>query len=298
MKLKLLILFCTLTMLMSCKGQNSSKSTEKTFDNIRYGTLCDTVTSLSNAIMIIYQDKKNSFWFGSRGQGVFKYNGKYILQYTVKHGLVSNDIWGIQEDKFGNIYLDTQDGVSKYDGKKFSTLTVNNNADNEWKSEPDDLWFKGNWNINGPYRFDGKSLHHLEFPKNKLADELQAKFPNMNWSPYGLYSLYKDKKGNIWFGTSNLGIYRFDGKSISWLYEKHLTDVEESGGSFGIRSIFEDSESKFWFCNTSYRFHIYPGDSIVSGKSLIRYQREKGMESAKEKRDLIYFMSITEDDKH
>lgn len=114
--------------------------------------------------------------------------------FTKKHGLVSDEIWGIQEDKSGNIYFDTQDGVGKFDGQTFSILAVNNTSDATWKLEPDDLWFKGNWNKNGPYRFDGKNLYHLEFPKNELADKLYADFPNMTWSPYGIYALYHLRK--------------------------------------------------------------------------------------------------------
>ncbi|MEJ7625888.1 MAG: hypothetical protein WKF35_03410 [Ferruginibacter sp.] len=48
-------------------------------------------------------------------------------------------------------------------------------------------------------------------------------------------------------------------KSLSWMYEEHLTTIE-GGGSFGIRSIIEDKEGKFWFCNTKYRYTIFPGE--------------------------------------
>lgn len=295
MNLNTLLLLSLFTALTSCNGQNASQINSR-HSNAKNSTIPigDPVTELSESIMVIYQDKGNNYWFGSRGKGAFRYDGKNILQFTMKNGLVSNDIWGIQEDKLGNIYFDTQEGVSKFDGKSFSTLTVSNSSDSEWKLEPDDLWFKGSWNINGPYRYDGKNLHHLQFPKNVLADSLYANFPNMTWSPYGLYSLYKDKKGSIWFGTSNLGIYRYDGKTLSWMHEDHLTNTA-TGGSFGIRSIFEDHEGKFWFCNTRYRYKIESKDSSSNGKNLIRYTREKGVDQKAADGDWIYFMSITED---
>jgi hypothetical protein len=49
--------------------------------------------------------------------------------------------------------------------------------DGEWKLEPGDLWFQGNQNDNGPYRFDGKSLHRLEFPKHELESRFYSLFP-------------------------------------------------------------------------------------------------------------------------
>jgi len=178
MKLITLLLLCILTELTSCKGQNTSQATNNILKTkLSAVAIGDTVSKLSEAIMIVYQDKKNNYWFGSRGQGVFKYDhGKYILNYTTKHGLVSTDIWGIQEDKAGNIYFDTQEGISKFDGKTFSTLSLSRVSSSEWKSGPDDLWFIGNWNKNGTYRYDGKTLHHLEFPKNELAEDPNGYF--------------------------------------------------------------------------------------------------------------------------
>ena len=298
--MKLNILFILSIVLTSCNGQNAAQNNKgNTSNNNSTQTIGDTVPGLTEAIMVIHQDKKNLYWFGSKGHGVYRYDGKFLIQYTIQDGLVSNDIWGIQEDKAGNIYFDTQEGVSKYDGLSFTTLTVSNTSSSEWKMDQGDLWFKGNWNKNGSYRYDGKILHHLEFPKNERADTLYANFPNMTWSPYGLYSLYKDKKGSIWFGTSNMGIYRYDGKSLSWMFVDHLTNIP-NGGSFGIRSILEDKNGKFWFCNTRHRYTIVPRDSILNGNHLIRYQEEKGLEHLKttDGKDEIYYMSITEDNKN
>lgn len=288
-----IILLCSVLALVSCHRQN--KAPNSTAPPVSLG---DTVQNIAKGAMVIYQDTKNNYWFGG-GQGAYKYDGKTTLQFTTKDGLISNEIWGIQEDRAGNIYFDTQDGVSKFDGQSFSTLSVDSSSVNDWKLEADDLWFKGNWNKNGVYRFDGKQLHLLVFPKNERADELKVAFPNMIWSPYGIYTTYKDKKGNIWFGTSNLGIYRYDGKNLSLLYEDHLTNTP-SGGSFGIRSIFEDTQGKFWFCNTRYRYNILPDDAVTNDRHLIHYEREKGIDQVKSAKgeDLIYFMSVTEDDKH
>ncbi|MEO8085430.1 MAG: two-component regulator propeller domain-containing protein [Bacteroidota bacterium] len=290
--------YTILSLFTSCNGQINSQVSSGILNNNNSDiTIGETVEGLSEAIMVVYEDKKNNFWFGSSGQGAFRFDGKNLLQFTMKHGLVGNEILGIQEDTVGNIYFDTQDGVSKFDGQTFRTLTIGDSADSEWKLEPGDLWFKGNWNNNGPYRYDGKYLHHLEFPYNKRADELHANFPNMNWSPYGIYSLYTDSKGNTWFGTSNLGIYRYDGKSLKWMYEKHLTDKEKTGGSFGIRSILEDKDGKFWFCNTSYRYNILPGNRSEQGQTMLNYNREKGIENIKnpDGTDMVYFLSAVQD---
>jgi ligand-binding sensor domain-containing protein len=173
----------------------------------------------------------------------------------------------------------------------------------EWKKQPDDLWFVGAPDTGALYRYDGKSLHRLELPKTKIGEDNVARiprsqFPSAKYSPYDVYTIVKDSKGDLWFGTAAAGICRFDGQSLSWMYEEHLTKVE-GGGSFGIRSILEDKEGAFWICNTRYRFRVDSKDAPDPGKDLIKYERETGTGQLKapDGTDMVYFISITEDNK-
>lgn len=227
----------------------------------------ETASELDKAIYYVFQAKNNDYWFGSDERGVYRYNGKTLVNFTTKDGLSHNRIRGIQEDKSGNIYFTTSawDGgrtyahsISKFDGKTFSTLAVTEttSSDNAWKLHPDDLWFAGPQDSGAVYRHDGKTLHRLEFPKTKAGDEVIAKYPrdkypNAKFSPYDVYSIFKDSKGNLWFGTALLGICRYDGKSFAW-----LPDSELRNGSFGTRSIIEDKDGRFWFCNSLHRYDV------------------------------------------
>ena len=262
----------------------------------------ETVTELDKAIFYIHHAKDNTYWFGSDGRGVYHYDGKALTRFTTKDGLVSDRIRGVQEDKAGTMYFTTYEGISRFDGKAFTTLVAPAGA-GEWKKEPDDLWFVGPPDSGSVYRYDGKTLHRLELPKTKIGEEMIARFPrsqfpNVKFLPYDVYTIVKDRKGNLWFGTANAGACRFDGQSFRWLYEKHLTDIS-GGGSFGIRSIHEDRSGAFWICNTRYRFLIDPKDVPDAGKDLVTYKRETGIEGLSELdgADRVYFMSVVEDEK-
>jgi ligand-binding sensor domain-containing protein len=294
MKLHILLLLSILTLFTSCNGQ-TQKTVDIKSEQTKKTIVGDTVSELDKTIFIVFQANNKDYWFGSDGQGVFRYDGKTILHFTTNDGLCNDRIREIKEDKSGNIFIVTLEGVSKYDGQKFFTTPVIES--NEWKMEPGDLWFKAPGK-NGTFRYDGTSLYHLEFPKHYLADDFYKAIPNPPYNPYEVYTIYEDSKGNLWFGTSNFGICRFDGKTLSWMYEKHLTEIE-GGGQFCIRSIIEDKEGKFWFCNTSYRYNILSGSLIEDDKILINYKREKGIDNIKspEGRDMIYFMSVVEDKK-
>lgn len=287
---------------LSCSGQQQAQwSKDGVMDSNRAAvksSLGEVVAEMDTSLTCVFQDSRDNYWFAGGKRGVFKYDGKSLVLFSKKDGLCSNAILGIQEDKSGNLYFDTQEGVSQFDGQQFTTLEVIENpaTKNEWKLAPDDLWFRMGWNKNGPYRYDGESLYHLTFPKTEQADKFYAAYPNASFNPYGIYSLYRDSKGMVWMGTSSLGVCRYDGETISWLYEEQMTTTP-GGGALGIRSTLEDKAGYFWFTHTRYRYAILAGNSDRNGSTYINYKKEKGVGFTQEngEMDFPYFMSIAED---
>lgn len=259
----------------------------------------DVVSEMSKSIWSVFQDMNNHHWFGSDGQGVYRYDGKTLTQFTTKHGLPGDQIRGVQQHKSGAIFINTTKGISRYDGQTFTTLKVAevHPPGVGWKLQPDDLWFAGAQNSGSVYRYDGKSLHQLAFPKTKRGDDHYVKiprdkFPNARYTPYDVYTIYKDRRGSLWFGTADLCAVRYDGKNFDWLYEDHLTNVP-GGGSFGIRSIMEDNDGKFWICNTRHRYNVSP----KSGNGQIDYKQEPGLGDLKARKgeNSFYFSSAITD---
>ncbi len=294
--------FCFLSIaitLTSCYWQNSANAIDR---NIPH-TIGDTVTELSNNIIVVFHASNGKYWFGSDKDGLYCVDGRSVMHFSTKDGLLDNRIRSILEDTKGNVYISSLGGINKFDGISFTTLTPVKGMQTEdnWNLQTNDLWFcmAGKAGERGPYRYDGNNLYQLEFPKHYMADEYFARFPNNTWSPYEVYYIYKDSKGTMWFGTSNFGICRYDGHSFNWLYEDHLTNVP-NGGSFGIRSIMEDSKGKYWFCNTRYRFNISTDSTIENGRVLVNYEKEKGIDGiiSADGADCIYFMSAVEDGSH
>lgn len=285
----LLVLGCC-ALFSLCPGQDCSCAPQ---DDQKAALTGDPVSATDDKVMVVFQDSKDNYWFGGGEQGVIKYDGKNLVRFSTYDGLCSNAVLGIQEDDVENIYFDTTGGVCKFDGRTFTTLQVIE-AGSDWKLAPKDLWFRMGWDKNGPYRYDGKALYHLKFPRTNDAVTFRARFPNASFEPYGIYSIYKDRKGHMWFGTSSVGACRYDGTSISWFYEQQLTETR-NGGSFGIRSILEDRDGHFWFCNTRCRYNILPTSSLINGTSRVDHTREAGINGYTGD-EVPYFLSMTEDD--
>ncbi|MFT4593200.1 MAG: hypothetical protein ACI9JK_000906 [Phycisphaerales bacterium] len=277
-------------------GSNSQGKVDNVQTPFKQESKSDKKTELDSEAAVIYQDEKDNLWFVSKKKGVYRYDGEHLTLFTSNDGLGSYRILSVQEDSFGDLYFDTPEGVFKFNGGKFTTLSIaeSTKSENEWKSEPGDLWFRIGWDKSGPYRFDGKNLYHLKFPKSKVEDEFYRKHPNASFNPYGIYSLYEDSKGYIWFGTSNMGIYLFDGKEVSWMYEKHLIETP-GGGNFGIRSIAEDQDGNYWICNANYKYSLLPNETEGYGLKPINYKRQVGIENIG--KENLYFYSMQTDNK-
>jgi ligand-binding sensor domain-containing protein len=263
-----------LTLFPSCYGQGKTTGT----NSDKTSSLGRVVSELDKSIWTLFQDSRNRYWFGSNDKGVYCYDGKQLLQFTLQEGVAGNQIRGIQEDKAGNIYFDTRDGVFRFDGSRFISLPSVKSPVNQWKLRPDDLWFKRNDDLAGVYRYDGDTLYQLDF--STLS-------PKEYGSDYAVYSIYRDRQGNIWFGTLTGGVARFDGTNLSWIQEKELGALKD-GRAPAVRSITEDKDGYFWFSNLLYQYRIR--DNRPNG---MKYERVNRIDLAKqaEKMKLPYYTS-------
>lgn len=284
MKSNILLLLSFLTLLTSCTGQtsNQEKSIEPISDQSVKG---DTVKELGSSIMVVYQDKKNDYWFGSWETGIYRYDGKTLVNYTTKHGLYTNRVDDIKEDKSGNLYfsgMNPNSTITKFDRKSFSNIKAN--PSNEWKLEENDVWLLSPHQTKQKvYRFDGNTVCELTLPNP----------PGLN-NPFDVYSIYQDQKGNIWFGTNPVGVCRYDGKSFEWITEEDVTEFRNEGAN-GVRSITEDKNGDFWF-NTEKRYSIYDSTTLKSNKFYTRHESIGGLDGKKDSNLDEYLSTVRDND--
>lgn len=281
MKLTIILYLSILALLTSCKGQTFNSKNNNHFKEIL--TKGDTVMELGSNIMVVYQDNKNIYWFGSWETGVYRYDGKTLINFTTNHGLPNNRVDEIKEDKSGNIYFTScypNSTISKFDGNTFTTLSPI--SSNDWKLQSDDLWFRHTYQTEKVYRYDGTTLYELQLPK-----------PAKHSNPFEIYSIYKDKKGNIWFGTNPVGVCRYNGKLFEWITEEDVTEFRNEGAN-GVRSITEDKNDDFWF-NTEYRYSVYDSTILKSKKFYSRHESIGGLDGKKDS-NLDEYLSVVKDD--
>jgi ligand-binding sensor domain-containing protein len=276
MKMSILAVLGILLMFISCNG----KAIEKNKNSLQ-SINGQIVKELGSSIMIIYQDKKKVYWFGSWQSGVYQYDGKTLINYTTKNGLQNNRIDEIAEDSLGNIYfisLSPTATITKFDGQKFTNIIAK--SGNEWKIQNKDIWLKNVYHSEKVFRFDGDSFYELALPK-----------PPGFSIPFEIYSIYKDRKGNIWFGTNPVGVCRYNGQSFEWITEEDVTEFHNEGAN-GVRSITEDKNGDFWF-NTEYRYSVY-NTPQSDNKFYTRHKSIGGLDG-KQNSDLDEYLSTLKD---
>lgn len=217
-------------------------------------------TSSPAMVRAIFEDSKGRYWIGRDKLGLTKYDGVFPTHYTMKDGLSDNQIRRIQEDQKGNIWLETGNGLTKYDGEKFTINTsknYNSSADtvnSEWQKDPNDLWFNGELQ-GGVYRYDGENLSVLKFPV------LGADHPS--FSIKGTITDISYGKNNMLWLANYGGVLGFDGVSFKYINQK--------GINYHVRAIFEDSKGNLWIGNNGIGVLFY------DGKTSINFTEAKGL---------------------
>ena len=144
----------------------------------------------------------------------------------------------IKQDRKGNIWMASWDGVFRYDGKSFTNITSEVSSARFFSILEDregNFWFASVGS--GVYYYDGISFQNFT-TKEGLANDRVG-------------DIYEDKTGNIWFGTEG-GVSRYDAKSFTFSGNKtgksfRNFTTKEGLSNNDVNSIIEDKTGKFWF---------------------------------------------------
>jgi ligand-binding sensor domain-containing protein/serine phosphatase RsbU (regulator of sigma subunit) len=171
--------------------------------------------------------------------------------YQMIHGLPNVDIWSIGQDRHGNIWFGTGQGVSQYDGESFQNYSTKDGLVDSWvlavtEDSDGNMWFG---TYSGVSRFDGKTFQNYSV-KEGLAGST-------------ILSILEDSSGTLWFATSG-GVSKFDGTAFSSL------TMDDGLLSNRIYAIFEDEEGRLWFGTSA-------GVSVYNGEIFRHFTTEDGL---------------------
>ncbi len=295
MALSKILLFSFLTIFTACSGQektntfkvpNTIKPSPRVIKNFKSVALApdfDT-TLVSQYIRSIFQDSKGNLWFGTLGEGVVRYNAglpsdgyrsadrqdldgqvKTLTYFSNPDGFISSSVFAINEDKMGNLWFGTDQGVYKYDASNDAgkTLPIGALAKSRFR----------NYN-----QKDG--LSHIEISRKSILVDRSGSVwvgthggvfrydpivDNMGGQSFSLFKLLppinvagimEDKDGNIWFASSDKGVFRYDpsaslksGRKTLPTGQAGITNISEKAGlgENYAGGIAQDKAGNMWF---------------------------------------------------
>ena len=223
------------------------------FDGKKITTLTNNV-KITNGTEADWKSKKDDLWFYAGG-GVFRYSNPSLdylpfapsasnVQMNAPFSLSRHGVYCILKDKNGDLWFGTQsEGVCKYDGKKLTWFKEKGLSGPAvlglFEDSKGNLWF-GN-NGAGLFQYDGKTLTNFTEEKGLNNADFRASGKPGLGTLARVYSINEDNTGNIWIGTVDAGVWKYDGSN--------LTNYTTKDGltSNAVNTIYKDKNGELWF---------------------------------------------------
>ena len=201
---------------------------------------------LSNSNVAIYQDRQGIIWLGTPGHGLSYFNpGKNLftsLYPMIDKNISSPGVWcrSACEDKEGNYWLATVNGLIKYDlvKKTFISFTSTdtkgatiafNSTRTLLKDDHDDIWIGTAKGLNRYHSSTGT----MEFFTKKQG-----------MPPVFFWMIVQDRSGGLWFGSSS-GIFKYD-REKNCFDDLSNDPVLSKCTKQNIQSLYADDHNRLW----------------------------------------------------
>ncbi|MGQ0827164.1 MAG: two-component regulator propeller domain-containing protein [Bacteroidota bacterium] len=203
---------------------------------------------INDHIWKIVQDREQNIWFASKDNGVSKLDAERFYMYTVKDGLVFNEINCIHQSKDGGFLMGSDKGLSIFNGETFTNYT----SKQDWVGNEEVLAITedkaGNFLIGTSYGL----LKHNPSTGSKKFEKIECEDKDKKGLNF-IYTILIDSKGEIWVGTKE-GV----GKVIDGV----INEFDQKGISKGfVFKIHEDKNGNHWFCGDE-GLYMFDGSEV------------------------------------
>ena len=127
-----------------------------------------------------------------------------MINFNVEDGLPSDEVYHVMQDSKGYIWISTDQGVARFDGRNFEVFSSRNGLPDDvifqtFEDHAGRIWFSA-FNCRLSYLEDGE-IHEFRFNDQLLTA--------LNGNPIPA-TLKVDAEGNVWIGYNKLGIVKVD----------------------------------------------------------------------------------------
>lgn len=254
--MKYLYVLFVLTLNFACAG---NKTAPKTEDLKRWGDAVQSDTMpFKSGVRSLFEDSSGFLWMGSNREGLCVYDGSKFYHWTQENGLLSNQIVSIQQDKENQIWVETLNGVSRFEkGKWIAYPNDKSQTLVDWQFSTGDLWFLAG-NKEGVNRFNGEIMQFLPLENGR----------NESFDTHNATGIVKGEDSTVWIATYS-ALFRYNGEVIQKFSEAdfQLNPTEK----LHIRSVLLDTKGRLWIGNNGIGVLVMEGDKVQ------HFSKEQGL---------------------
>ena len=261
-------------------------------------------------VYTLLQDSKDYIWLGT-ANGLSRFDGKKFENFTSRDNMASGGVKSIIEDSLGNIWFGhiNGGGISRYNGRifeqvAFDSLKITGDITSIVQIK-NKIWFTSTKDGAILADFPIIDIKHIKGKqfrgKEGLSDQIygsklkrdgsficiadvglrkykpgEKKFENFRMPHLTTYfnttCLLEDRKGNIWFGTYNGGIYKY----IMSESRMEIIDLPKKGiSSNWVSCLTEDRKGRIWAGTFG------GGIAVFDGERIIKLNADNGLKASK-----------------
>lgn len=184
------------------------------------------------AVQSLYVDSHQAIWVGTQGDGLYRISGQQVAHYGSRDGLSSDSVNKILEDREGNIWIATQEGVDRFRDVKLATFSVHEGlaADqvNAVVASQDGSTWISNYHVLDVMRDGTVTAYHggKELPGEEVT------------------SLFEDRHGRMWVGID---------ARLTWFDQGEFRPVRglDSGETGSVSAMTDDPQGNLWVISGS-----------------------------------------------
>lgn len=198
------------------------------FDGVQFTTFSklNTPAFKSNNVTSLWASRDGSLWIGTDGGGIIHYENGVFRNYSVPEGLSSSTALAIIEDRLGTVWILTAQGLDRLAEGKITTYGKNSGifgtTIGALAVEPSGRIWVGT--PNGIALFTRGVFSRFDLKQENLS----------------VHSLLYDRQGELWIGTGNQGVYRWNGQQFV-----QFTQVQGLPNA-PVDALYEDHHGRHW----------------------------------------------------
>jgi len=167
----------------------------------------------------VFRDSSGMLWFGTEGQGAFRWvNG--APQQVPK---IQPYVRAFAEDREGGVWVGTDGGYCRWQAGAIRYFEEHESVRALYVDRQDDVWV-------GKDRGLTRVRHGTEVPDSPIARLRDQK----------VWAIHEDPEGGLWFGTRSSGLYRWKSGQLT------AFTTAQGLANNSIYEILEDRNGNFW----------------------------------------------------